>query len=106
MSLGEWILLIFAEPPVAGCPLRAFPAEVIGVDETRREVDIKGDPQLLWLHEDPEEPWPVKDTQAALEELLTRTHTLSFGEYCAMHDRRVEDAEVSLEERSSRICDS
>ena len=87
--------MILPEPPVSGCPLRAFPAEVIGVDEHRGQVQIKGDAELLWLHEDPERPWQAKDSEASIRDVLKQTYTLTLGEYCLMHSRRVEDGEVS-----------
>ena len=49
--VGEWDMLVWKKTVVAGCPYRAFPAEVINVDKAGVWVTMRADPSLLMLDE-------------------------------------------------------
>ena len=50
-AVGDWTMMVLQNPPTPECAYRAFPAEIVAVDEGKSMVTLQPDVQLLWLEE-------------------------------------------------------
>ncbi len=52
-QVGEWYLLLYAEPLAPGCPYRAVPAEVMNVNGGGSDLSMtmQADASMMWLHD-------------------------------------------------------
>ncbi|KAI0713757.1 hypothetical protein C8Q76DRAFT_693571 [Earliella scabrosa] len=70
---GEWMMMVLDEPPLPGCPWRAFPVEIVKCDGKRKRVQVAGDINLLWLdNADDVAPDPTPLDTHALAKLLSK----------------------------------
>ncbi|RDX52563.1 hypothetical protein OH76DRAFT_1480666 [Lentinus brumalis] len=91
---GEWQMVVYKQAPVAPCPYRVFPAEVIRVDKDKGTVTVRPDASLLWLgcaHASAEWDSTVSNT---ITTRLSRARTMKLAEWQDMEMSAVAGFEI------------
>ncbi|KAI0704561.1 hypothetical protein C8Q76DRAFT_820141 [Earliella scabrosa] len=91
---GEWMMMVLDEPPLPGCPWRAFPVEIVKCDGKRKRVQVAGDINLLWLdNADDVAPDPTPLDTHALAKLLSKRE-FTYQECERMGDEYVPASQI------------
>ncbi len=80
--VGDWIMFIESNPCVAGCPILAFPVEVLSIDNANSTIEARGDASLLCLDAyNPDVCGSSANTASNLSKMVEQTRTITFNRY-------------------------